>query len=148
MNLLKPQNEAMESVMCDVIKIRLKRRYATRSGKGNQLLNIRTAVEGPVLKLGLPNFKWSFYFILLLVASLLFSRIFMTSHMTLSSASRISQAMSCSKNRLNIFYLLHSLDQIKALYSIRDRLSAIERILISFDQNMHGSNSSINFQKT
>ena len=31
--------EALESVMCDVIKIRLKRRIATRSRKGNQLLN-------------------------------------------------------------------------------------------------------------
>ena len=28
-------SEALESVMCDVIKIRLKRRIATRSGKGN-----------------------------------------------------------------------------------------------------------------
>ena len=68
--------EALESVMCDVIKIRLKRRIATRSGKGNQPLNIKTAVERPILKLGLPNFRWSFYFILLLVASLLFISIF------------------------------------------------------------------------
>ena len=48
--------EVLESVMCDVIKIRLKRRIATRSGKGNQPLNIKTAVEWPILKLGLPNF--------------------------------------------------------------------------------------------
>ena len=33
--------EALESVICDVIKIRLKRRIATRSGKGNQPLNIK-----------------------------------------------------------------------------------------------------------
>ena len=46
--------------MCDVIKIRPK--IATRSGKGNQPLNIKTAREWPILKLGLPNFKWSFYF--------------------------------------------------------------------------------------
>ncbi len=39
-------HEALESVMCDVIKIRLKRRIATRSGKGNQPLNIKTALEG------------------------------------------------------------------------------------------------------
>ena len=70
--------------MCDVIKIRLKRRIATRSGKGNQPLNIKTVVERPILKLVLPIFRWSF-FILLLVASLLFRRLFMTSHMTLSS---------------------------------------------------------------
>ena len=70
--------EALERVMCDVIKIRQKRRIATRSGKGNQPLNIKTAVERPILKLRLPNFRWSFYFILLLVASLLFRRIFMT----------------------------------------------------------------------
>ena len=63
--------EALESVMCDVIKIRLKRRITTRSGKGNQPLNIRPAVERPILMLGLPNFRWSFYFILILVASLL-----------------------------------------------------------------------------
>ncbi len=77
--------------MCDVIKIRLKRRNATRSRKENQQLNIKTAVvEWPILKLGLPYFRWSFYFILLLVASLLFRRIFMTSYMTLSSASIVS----------------------------------------------------------
>ena len=49
--------EAVESVMCDVIKVRLKRRIATRSGKGNQPLNIKTAVVLPILKLGLPNFR-------------------------------------------------------------------------------------------
>ncbi len=48
--------------MGDDMKIRLKRRIATRSGKGNQPLNIKTAVERPILKLGLSNFKWSFYF--------------------------------------------------------------------------------------
>ena len=37
--------------MCDVIKIHLKRRDGTRSEKGNQPLNIKTAVERPVLKL-------------------------------------------------------------------------------------------------
>ncbi len=74
--------------MCDVIKIPLKRRNATRSRKENQPLNIKTAVEWPVLKLGLPNFRWSFYSSLLLVASPLFRRMFMTSHMTLSSASK------------------------------------------------------------
>ena len=57
--------------MCDVIKIRLERRDATISGKGNQPLNIKTAVERPVLKLTLPNFRLSYYFILLLDASLL-----------------------------------------------------------------------------
>ena len=55
-----------------------------------QLLNNKTAVEQPILKLGLPNFKKSFYFIFLLVASLLFISIFKTSHMTLSSASQIT----------------------------------------------------------
>ena len=43
--------------MCDVIKIRLKRRDATRNRKGNQPLNIKTAVERPILKLVLPNFR-------------------------------------------------------------------------------------------
>ena len=79
--------EALVSVMCEVIKIRLKRRIATRSLKGNQPLNIKTVVEWPILKLGYPNLRWSFYFILLLIAPLLFISIFMTSHMTLSSAS-------------------------------------------------------------
>ncbi len=73
--------------MCNVIKIRVKRRNATRSRKGNQPLNIITTVERPISKLGLPNFSWSFYSILLFVASLLFRRIFMTSHMTLFSVS-------------------------------------------------------------
>ncbi len=57
--------------MCDVIKIRLKRRDETRSRKGNQPLNIKTVVERPILKLGLTNFWWRFYFTLLFVASLL-----------------------------------------------------------------------------
>ena len=43
--------------MCDVIKICLRKRITTRIGKGNQLLNIKTAVEWTILKLGLPNFK-------------------------------------------------------------------------------------------
>ena len=50
-------HEALESVMCDIIKIRLKRRIATRSVKGNQPLNIKTAVEQPISNLGLPNFR-------------------------------------------------------------------------------------------
>ncbi len=53
--------------MCDVIEICLRRRYATRNGKENQPLNIKKAAERPILKLGLPNFSWSFYLILLLV---------------------------------------------------------------------------------
>ncbi len=69
--------EALESVMCDVIKIRLKRRTATRSGRGNQPLNIKTAVGRPILKLGLPKFMWSFYFIILLVASLAYLDVFL-----------------------------------------------------------------------
>ena len=36
--------------MCDVTKIRLKRRTATRSGKGTQPLNIKTAEDRPILK--------------------------------------------------------------------------------------------------
>ena len=51
--------------MSDVIKINLKSRDATRSGKGNQPLNTKTAVERPTLKLGLPKFRW--YFILVLI---------------------------------------------------------------------------------
>ena len=43
--------EALESVMCDVIKIHIK------SGKENQPLNIKAAVEWPILKLGLPNIR-------------------------------------------------------------------------------------------
>ena len=49
--------------MCDVIKIHIQRRIATRSWKGNQPINIRTAVKWPILKLELPNFRWSFNFI-------------------------------------------------------------------------------------
>ena len=42
-------HEALESVMCDVIKKSLKIRIATRSGKGTQPLNTRTAAERPIL---------------------------------------------------------------------------------------------------
>ena len=83
--------------MCDVIKIRLMRRITTRSWKGNQSLNIKTAVKRPILKLGLPNFRWSFYFILLLVLSPLFRRIFITSHMTLFIASKMFEINSTNK---------------------------------------------------
>ncbi len=38
------ETEALESVICDVIKICLKRKIATKSGKGNQLINVKTAV--------------------------------------------------------------------------------------------------------
>ncbi len=79
--------EALESVMCEVIKIRLKSRNATRN-KFKLKLH---------LKLGNPSFKigrsaailiFSGWFPFpLLVAILLFRRIFVTSHMTLSSAS-------------------------------------------------------------
>ncbi len=82
--------KALESVMCEVIKICIKRRIAARSSKGNQPLNIKTDVERPILKLGLSNSRWSFYFILFLVATLLFRRIFMTSHTTFSSASTLA----------------------------------------------------------
>ena len=47
--------------MCDVIKIRIKRRIATMSGNGIQARDIKTAVERPILKLGLANFRWRFY---------------------------------------------------------------------------------------
>ena len=43
--------------MCDVIRINLKRRIATRSGNGNQPLNIKTVEGRPILKLGIPNFR-------------------------------------------------------------------------------------------
>ena len=45
------KKEPLQSVMCDVIKICLKRRIATRTGKGNQQKNIKRAVEWPILKL-------------------------------------------------------------------------------------------------
>ena len=38
-------------------KLRLISRDASRIGKGKQPLNIKTDVERPVLKLGLPNFR-------------------------------------------------------------------------------------------
>ena len=62
--------------MYDVIKIRLKNRIATRRGKGNQPLYIKSVVKRPILKLGYPNFMWRFYFVLFLVASLLFRLFF------------------------------------------------------------------------
>ena len=89
--------------MCDFIEICLKRRYATRNGKENQPLNIKTPVERPILELGLPNFRLIIYLILLLVASLLFRRIFMTSHMTLSNASSIHLFVSADVINLQLF---------------------------------------------
>ena len=68
--------------MYDVIKIRLKRRIVTGSEKGNQQLNIKTAVERPILKLG-------------------------TSHLTLSSATALGCFVGRDvwvKNRLHEMY--------------------------------------------
>ena len=48
--------EALESVMCDVIKIRLKRRIVTRSEKGKQPLNIKTAVRAANFKTRITNY--------------------------------------------------------------------------------------------
>ncbi len=53
------REEALESVMCEVIKIQLKKRITTRSWRENQPLNIITAVERQILKLGLPLFYFS-----------------------------------------------------------------------------------------
>ncbi len=93
--------------MCDVIKIRLKRRDVMRSGKGNQPLNIKTAVEWHILKnIGLPNFKWSFYFILLHIASLLFMR-FLWRHTCHFPVLHFKvqifylRKLTCQKNQLN-----------------------------------------------
>ncbi len=58
---IRKYKEVLESVMYDIIKIHIKRRIATRSGKGNQPLIIKTAVERPIVKLGLPNLRWSFH---------------------------------------------------------------------------------------
>ncbi len=74
--------EVLKSVICDVIKIRVRRRDATINRKGNQPLNIKTGVERPILKLGLSNFRWIFYFILLLVASLLYRHFYDVTHDT------------------------------------------------------------------
>ena len=83
--------------MCDVIKLRLKRRISKRIGKEKRPLNIKTAVEPPIVKLRLPNFRWSFYFILLLVAFLLFRRfIYDVKHDT----------FQCFRKALNSFNLI------------------------------------------
>ncbi len=50
MSLDTSLGSAGKSPMCDVINIRLKRRTDMRSGKGNQQLNIKSAVERSILK--------------------------------------------------------------------------------------------------
>ncbi len=100
-------NDALESVMCDVIKNTSKRRITTGSEKGNQQLNIKRAIELPILWLGLPNFRWSFYFILLLVA-FLFRHIFMTSHMRFRWNNSFSTDYQNSIEKLdNISIIFH-----------------------------------------
>ncbi len=74
--------------MCDVIKIRLKRRVATRR---KLKLKLHLKFGNPSYEIGSSTavliFSGWFPFPLL-VTILLFRRIFMTSHMTFSSASR------------------------------------------------------------
>ncbi len=53
---------ALERGMRDVINISIKRRDATRSGKGNQRLIFKTAVERPILKQILGGALILFYF--------------------------------------------------------------------------------------
>ncbi len=55
--MVKNDLEALESVMCDVIKICLKGRIATRSRNANQPLIITTSVPRSILRVGLPNFR-------------------------------------------------------------------------------------------
>ncbi len=112
-----PEHKVLESVICDVIKIRLKRSIVTRSGKGNKPLNIKTDVELPTLKLGLPNFRLSFYFILLLLASLLFRRLFMTSHMAVFLS-----------NLSHYFMFIKEIPRLFLRYSVVLRLWNIMRI--------------------
>ncbi len=49
MTSLVGPDEALEIVMCDVIKLHLNRRITTRSVNGTNPLNIKTAVELPIL---------------------------------------------------------------------------------------------------
>ena len=72
--------------MCDVIKIHPKKRYTTISWKGNQPLNIKAAVDRP-------NFRLSFYIILLLVAFLLLDLSYDVT--TLSIASLFKNRWRC-----------------------------------------------------
>ncbi len=80
---------------------------ATRSGKGNQPLYIKTAVQWPFLKLGLQNFRLSFYFVLILVASLLFRCILMTSHINFPALQGI---LKVEVVHLLVFELCHKID--------------------------------------
>ncbi len=79
--------EELESVMCDVINIRLKRRDAARSKIEHKF---HPKFGNPSFKIGRSTAALLFsalFLFPLLVASLLFRHMFMTSHMTLSSAS-------------------------------------------------------------
>ncbi len=71
--------------MCKVIKILLKRRDAMRSWKGNQPPNNKTTLERLILKLVLPSIMLSFYFILLLVESLLLDVFYDVTHATITN---------------------------------------------------------------
>ncbi len=55
-NLEKLLYEALKIGLFDVIKLRIKRRDAPRSGKGNQPLNIKIAVERPNFKARITKF--------------------------------------------------------------------------------------------
>ncbi len=83
----------------------------------NQPLNFKAAVELPILKLRLLNFRWSFYFILLLVASLLFRRFFHDiTHATFQCFIRTAHL--CTFLVYWIFTLRRLKDTIK-VYSLR-----------------------------
>ncbi len=111
--------EALESGMCDIIKLRLK----TRSWKGNQPLNIKTAEERPILKLGLPNFRWRFYFISLLLHASFLDVYFKTSHMPLSSAWKIGFKTYMTglwkKKTCSNLFLLFSILGCKLIFPIK-----------------------------
>ncbi len=84
--------------MCDVIKIRLKRRTATRRGKENQPLNIKRAVERPILMVRLTIIMWSFILFYFFLHPPFLIRIFVTSHMPLYSASKKILPFSSAMN--------------------------------------------------
>ena len=104
---------------------------ATRSGKENQPLNIKTAVERPILKLRLPNFRWSFYFILLPVMSLLFRRIYMTSQMKLFSASKTYRCSIFTNFYHEVELFIAIVSKYPCCRHLNDRIGVIKKYEIN-----------------
>ncbi len=121
--------EALESVMCDVRRIHLKRWIATRSWIGNQLLYNKTAVERAAnFKAKITKFQVEFYFI----SYPSFLYVFLWRHTWHFPALLLSQTK-------NLSIILNKIGSVIFLSNIDSLESQTHHIIFTFSQLIFNS---------